>query len=256
MQVYISTKRSGEDCVESIKTINNLIQTQYLANNLTIVTDIFNATQVFQNETDQVTVLAYISDIIAGMVQYGKRVELCRAISSVNGPWDKLKELSIVGNMYGFANPDDYAVESLQNLTWSPSGNIRQWSWQYCQQFGWFQTDSEKNMRSPFINVTFYQWSCNQIFSYPGGLNLPDTDVTAAQLSYLGSQIIYTNGNEDPWQWASIDVKGTEDRPTLTINCDFCGHCIDLKTPGPNDPYELTKARSYIKYYLKKWLNN
>ncbi|CAG9333894.1 unnamed protein product [Blepharisma stoltei] len=255
-QVYISTAKSGQNCVDSIKSVNNLIQSQYIAGNMTVITDLFNATSVFSNDPDQITVLWYIADTMAEMVQYGKRVELCQALNSASSPWDKLKQVSIVGNTYGLANPNAYAVSALKNLNIAQNVMDRQWWWQQCQQFGWLQTPSEYQMRPSYLNMTFWNWYCQQIYSYPGGITLPNTNITAAGLSYKANNIVYTNGSEDPWQWASNNAVSTEARPILKIECDFCGHCIDFKTPNSTDPASLTRARTYIKAYIAQWLRS
>jgi hypothetical protein len=38
------------------------------------------------------------------------------------------------------------------------------------------------------------------------------------------------------------------------INCENCGHCIDLSTPSPKDPPGLTLARTKIANQIKAWL--
>ncbi len=40
----------------------------------------------------------------------------------------------------------------------------------------------------------------------------------------------------------------------LLINCENCGHCIDLSTPSPTDPPGLTLARTKIGNQIKAWL--
>jgi len=76
-----------------------------------------------------------------------------------------------------------------------------------------------------------------------------------------GSNIFFTNGEEDPWQWATMrEFKDpakakASNMNTRIIQCADCGHCVDLHTPTDNDPENLTKVRSEIEAEISKWLN-
>mmetsp|Transcript_16086 Transcript_16086/g.2662 ORF Transcript_16086/g.2662 Transcript_16086/m.2662 type:complete len:111 (+) Transcript_16086:993-1325(+) len=110
-------------------------------------------------------------------------------------------------------------------------------------------------MRSELLDLDYWYWFCNMIFDYPGGLPLPNTNSTASYLSYEGSNIIYINGGEDPWQWASVRQWESELRPAVLVDCNDCGHCVDLYTPTPDDPPELKSARRTIANYIANWLD-
>jgi len=40
----------------------------------------------------------------------------------------------------------------------------------------------------------------------------------------------------------------------VLMECANCGHCIDLGTPTPNDPIEVTNAREDIFEQIQIWL--
>ena len=42
------------------------------------------------------------------------------------------------------------------------------------------------------------------------------------------TNVIYTNGEEDPWKWASILKTTNPDITPIEIKCNDCAHCIDL----------------------------
>ena len=46
--------------------------------------------------------------------------------------------------------------------------------------------------------------------------------------------IIFTNGDEDPWKWVSI-IENTEPFNVYHINCTNAGHCVELYTPKEED---------------------
>lgn len=41
---------------------------------------------------------------------------------------------------------------------------------------------------------------------------------------------------------------------SLMIDCDNCGHCVDLHAPSPDDPVELQFARAEEIYYFSYWI--
>jgi hypothetical protein len=209
MQVYVSAMLSGEACVEGIRSVNSLVESYYEAGNLTNVTDLFNATALFNATPDGRPVLWFIADIMAETIQYGHRTQLCSTLGASNDPWTRLVSVADLTTVnptqtLGFADPTGYAVASLASLIWTPEGNGRQWMWQQCVQLGWFQPPSQYQMRSKYLDLSFWSWYCNAIYSYPGGLPFPNSPLTAAELNYLGSNIIFLNGIEDPWQWVSV----------------------------------------------------
>lgn len=60
----------------------------------------------------------------------------------------------------------------------------------------------------------------------------------------LVSNIVFTNGGEDPWKWASI-TKNIPPMKAFVAECVTCGHCCDLSTPDDErDPIELKYVRS------------
>ena len=74
-------------------------------------------------------------------------------------------------------------------------------------------------------------------------------------------RVIYTNGEEDPWKWASVlpgdKTRGREVYP-IEIQCTNCAHCVDLKAPSedpenPDDP-ALTAAREQIIEIIGGWI--
>lgn len=95
-------------------------------------------------------------------------------------------------------------------------------------------------MRGP-ITIDYWYDFCQRVF----GIKMK-TDDTTWNMRYGGknlqaTNIIFTNGKEDPWRHASI----TEYRDgviTIDIQCDGCSHCIDLHAPLETDPSQLKSA--------------
>ena len=69
------------------------------------------------------------------------------------------------------------------------------------------------------------------------------------------TKVIYTNGEEDPWKWASI-LPGHSNKDLLPIEmkCANCAHCIDLHADLKSDPQEVTDARALVMTTIKGWI--
>ena len=73
------------------------------------------------------------------------------------------------------------------------------------------------------------------------------------------TQVVYTNGNEDPWKRASVLAEDKDDQFSvfpIEVNCDNAAHCLDLRAPSPSDCQELTDARTFIGDQLEDWIQN
>jgi len=60
--------------------------------------------------------------------------------------------------------------------------------------------------------------------------------------------IYFFNAREDPWQYAGMEKLSTSQQANNMgysyIDCQDCGHCIDLHAPSPNDPQVLVDGRA------------
>jgi len=72
-------------------------------------------------------------------VQYGQRVELCEMLmgNSTKTMDEQMTEVYNLGVGKGVSYNQYYRV-ALQNTTIDVNNNMRQWTWQYCTEFGYF----------------------------------------------------------------------------------------------------------------------
>lgn len=80
----------------------------------------------------------YLADIFVESVQYGGRTVLCNLMSNISNNTfeEKLKAIADHAKNVGVA-PSDYCRNALKNTTLT-LGSGRQWTYQYCTQFGWY----------------------------------------------------------------------------------------------------------------------
>jgi len=196
--------------------------------------------------------LSYMGDIPAGYIQYGHTIEFCTT-------WDDYTYLKdedlMTAVVYYEINKGNYPWEydtsvgsKIQDTTIDFTYSSRQWTWQYCTEFGWYQVASRFHQeRSEFVDEEYFSDQCNQIF----GLDMSIyPDVAATEAAFGGgnkinaTNIFFANGKEDPWKWVTqLENRPEINQASVVSECDTCGHCCDLHTPEPSDPVELNNTR-------------
>ncbi|CAI2367314.1 unnamed protein product [Moneuplotes crassus] len=66
------------------------------------------------------------------------------------------------------------------------------------------------------------------------------------------SNIVFANGNIDPWNAGSITIPVSKD--TVTINIENSAHHLELRDPNPLDPQSVVDARNVEREQITKWL--
>jgi hypothetical protein len=98
----------------------------------------------------------------------------------------------------------------IKNTTITDS-SARSWTYQYCTEFGWYQTPSKEHaMRPALLNTTYWTEMCHDVYNI--SLNLNRSIQEFAFNHQGGSNTVFTNGGDDPWQWA------TELNPDKSLN--------------------------------------
>lgn len=87
-----------------------------------------------------------------------------------------------------------------------------------------------------------YNWALD----YFGG-RVPKRDFAKA------SNIIFSNGELDPWQAGGITEKINDE--TIAIYIEHSAHHLDLRLPNEADPQTLTDARQTETEWIAKWID-
>ena len=90
---------------------------------------------------------------------------------------------------------------------------------------------------------------------YPDAFNV-NAIYGDVRVGKVATHIYFTQAGEDPWQWAGMK-KGDALNPNNKygyMDCDNCGHCIDLHAAAPTDPEIVTKTRADIITTIDGWL--
>jgi pimeloyl-ACP methyl ester carboxylesterase len=264
--VYKDTLKSGQFCPDKINEFTAFIEkpvVQAMEGGPSEMADtmigLFKGDGIKYDEF-----LFFSADMFIAYVQYGQRTELC----------DKLKQAEdihgmdlvqfIAQNVYQ-GGIEVYKTSELQKTTILHSNNYRQWTWQYCNEFGFFQTPSHEHpMRSEYVGINFWTNYCRRIFEFSDYV-APYSYQTNAHYGAKNlktSYTIFVNGGEDVWVPASMTAfpdpayAKANEMVNLLADCDDCGHCGELRTPNATtDPTELTQVRDTIKSTLHRWLD-
>jgi len=249
-QLYLSAKKSGNQCVERIQEINNYIDDKLYGEKADPAG--FKKTYSAENLTNK-EFLNYFADSLAEAIQYGNRTGLCKLVesSSFDDRYQLVKNFVISTN-----SPSGYMVATFKNDSYYPSRDAgRQWTWQVCSELGWFQNaykNPKEAFRSQKLTNEFSINFCKEIFGDSVKPNQDLANLKRGGLKLDVSNLIMVNGAEDPWKWASR-VKDYGQVVSYVAECDDCAHCVELNTPAKSDSKSLSWIRTKITYQVGKW---
>ena len=255
-QIFLSTNKSGPACPATIQTLTAYFESQLYDTPIVVQKEFqarFGLNAIFLSREE---LLWYIADVFVEAVQYGGRESLCEFLANYTDYQTLVSQTIKYITQKG--DPRSYGSYFLKNATFDTNTKDlgRQWNYQVCSQFGWLQTPSstpQNVMRSQKVNLQFYRKFCQDVFGIP---LWPDADAINLELGGLDLQatnLIMANGGEDPWQWAS-KTTSSGDIDSIYIDCDDCGHCVDLIIPSGDEPQQLKDARAEIAAKLNEFL--
>jgi len=210
---------------------------------------------------DDVGFLYVLADAVAYAVQYDNparhpnKADMCADLAdgTAEGYATFVKALF---SSLGTSCVDFTSIDvTLEDTTVSEFVGQRQWYYQSCTEFGYFQTAPAQNpLRSSRVNLAYHLDLCARVFGLPQG---PDTAFTNA---YYGgnhtasSRIYFPNGSIDPWHVLSLQESLSCCPSEVPDLIDGTSHCADLHSPKDDDPVSLTIARKKIAIKVAEWL--
>eukprot|EP00026_Physarum_polycephalum_P008650 Phypoly_transcript_08744.p1 GENE.Phypoly_transcript_08744~~Phypoly_transcript_08744.p1 ORF type:complete len:444 (+),score=66.79 Phypoly_transcript_08744:144-1475(+) len=245
----------GEECANAMRLVTQQVEAAILAGGDTSAQ--MKASFGAETLVDDGDFFYFLADSMAEGVQYGYQETECNMLLNAISNNESVVAAyinyttTVWGGVMGI--PAEYATSWQQNITVDENKADRQWWFQTCTEFGYFQNaPAEGAIRSQFVNMTYHRTHCANVFGMP---LWPDTNATN---EYYGgndtaaTNIIFANGSQDPWQWASVRSSLGALEPALIITCENCGHCVDLREcPGPcTNPAAVSQGREMILTYL------
>ena len=245
----VNATSCGDKVREAVKLIEDKLETP--EGELEVKT-LFSSTELKNNRD----FLYVVADMLAAAVQYGRDKVFCERL---NANTDLVKGyaqagLTVLASMGSKPYQISLAVAENQDVT--PNDNMRQWMWQSCREFGWFQvangTGSETS-RSSQIDLAYHQEICQRLYGVSmvrdGALN---KEWYLPLLNPTTSNIIFSNGSNDPWLTLSI-TDGMNTNSSLDLfMMEGAAHCDDLKLMSRYP--SVLAAHVEMEKIIKDWI--
>ena len=155
-----------------------------------------------------------------------------------------------------------YSAKALSDPKIDINSNMRQWTYQFCNEFGFFATpNTQQPLRTKYIEFDFWVDYCNRVFGKEMQAQTDWTNKHYGGLDIEGDNIFFLNGSEDPWQFAAMRELKHPNTTQKTMNsayiqCDTCAHCVDFSTPVEGQAQSLTDAQNAVADQVAIWLSD
>jgi len=143
------------------------------------------------------------------------------------------------------------------------SGNAgRTWTWQTCNEFGYFQTADAKLSTPNFYtrgasNPAMWQQVCSNIFGINeasiGARIARTNDYYGGNTRYEGSHVLFSNGALDAWSLLSVTSYPKNNRSVYTKVAPQGSHCVGLYSPHEEELPGATEVRNLAFQLFQTW---
>lgn len=275
----VVAQQLGPECADIVRSATRLLEASILRgdrNETDLLKNLFYP-QMSRDVPDDIAFLYILADLVAYAVQYDNpgsphRQRLCAQTASQRklGAMDALHRFAnFTGYMFQYlgTTPREMDMTALLSVEIYSSGdNQRQWLWQCCVEFGYWQTaPSTQSLRSQLINEEWHHRLCQKLFGFPPGFKVPvqntNTVYGERHIMQSATRILFTHGERDPWKALGVEgwplrapaLNSLDEEPRALLIPDV-GHCADLHGASPKDPQELSLARQMISHEIGRWL--
>jgi len=223
------------------------------------------------NKNDVSSLFEYMAGNFAGIIQYNGFYsvdlnDLCNIMTDTS-LGDPLARYAAVNtrllSLFGGSCADfTYAswIDYLKGSSWSDQSaqdGYRQWFYQTCTEFGYYQSSDSKEQ--PFgsqFPIDYLVAECAEVYGSqfnPAAVQAA-VDRTNSVYGGLGLELqrtVFPNGSIDPWHALGVITNATGN---LAIYIDGTSHCADMYPPSASDSAQLVVAKKIIEDNLDSWL--
>ncbi|KAM9439610.1 thymus-specific serine protease [Clarias gariepinus] len=253
-------------CLNSVREAFVDLKAALLGDNEMKVVKDFGCCDVPKSPEDWTELVQSVADIFMGSVQYNEEgvmptiAQICDIMTnqSQEEAYDRL--------MYRAMSKerclDISHQHTMLNLNESTRGSFgyRQWYYQTCTEFGFYQTCDDASC--PFVRtVTLKDHTqlCLQLFAIPEDtlpMNIAFTNQYYGGHQAKTQRVLYINGDIDPWMELSIVHNGTGVDEGRAIVIHGAAHCADMNPAHSRDKPSLRQARKEIERHVVMWLKS
>ena len=268
----------GDECVDTFKDLNNQIENHLKTQDgKKLLSLMFNTcTPLYDGSFTGINTQAFwtsVTDIWAGVVQYNKenssRLTLSNMCKSLRGASDKFSEYFRLfqaargGDTKCFKWTYNDMLADLSSTTIEPANNMRQWIYQTCTEWGFYQTlESDKQVYGPkdAVKLELFTKLCADAYSpkINTAFLLDSSDRSRDAYGgwyYQATNVALANGNIDPWHAISLFEKCGHRHPSITNHfSEGTSHCAILYPEEPYDPASIIQARKEVAQVVADWI--
>nr|CAD7570017.1 unnamed protein product [Timema californicum] len=281
--VQQSLSTTGNDCVSAIKNATSQIDILLKHEiGLLKLKELFRPCDAIDptNEADIATLYETLAGNFAGVVQYNKDNRAFEGSRGTNITIDVVCELmsdetigpavtryaavnSLLLDTYNQTCTDfsyDNMIRSLRNTSWNSSSGEggRQWTYQTCTEFGFYQTSSlAPHLFGDDFPLDYFTRQCEDIFGPRFNDTLLEQGINRTNMFYGAynlevTNVVFVHGTIDPWHALGITKSISDSEPAIFI--EGTAHCANMYPSSPDDPPGLVAARLQIFELVKRWL--
>jgi len=220
-----------------------------------------------------------IIDQFAGVVQYnednrkGNNVTIdmiCEIMTQENENGSSNENVIKLSKVYKLINKDqkkcnnvsyEKSVEDLKNITIDFDGAGRQWTYQTCNEFGYYQTTTSENQPFPagILDLKFFTDMCEDVYGKKFNLDYIKKAIARTNMIYGGrnlkaDKVFLINGSIDPWH--ALSLLNYEYYQTSSYFINGTAHCAEMYPESPNDKPGLSIARELIAKRIATFLKS
>merc|ERR1719232_541557 len=150
-------------------------------------------------------------------------------------------------------------IDYLSRLEYGMTGGYRQWIYQTCTEFGWYQSsDQPSGAYGTKFPVEFSLKGCRDLF---GDIFTDEyvQEMIDESNAYFGAtdldvdRVVFVHGSIDPWSAMGRLTDLNENSPAFII--PGSSHCTDLYSNKAGDSQELIDIRAKIADLVSQWVN-
>lgn len=136
----------------------------------------------------------------------------------------------------------------------------RQWMYQTCTEFGFYQTSSYKpHMFSDKFPIDFFVQQCVDIFGSRYNKSFIENAISRTNTIYGAldiqvDNVVFVHGSVDPWHALGI-THGTVGKYTQAIYINGTAHCANMYPSSDDDLPDLKQARKLIEIIIGQFIN-
>nr|XP_033330196.1 putative serine protease K12H4.7 [Megalopta genalis] len=265
-----SLRRHSQQCVDDIKAafdaVEELLATPQGLEKLKTYFNLCDAPPA-KSPSDLGLFMNTLAEAFAGVVQYDKVVKgqsniaaCCKHMTApyLGSPLQRLASL--------VSDPKECSAVDYKNFIlnhtrkdWDKQPDVmRQWFYQTCTEYGYFQTStSKKSTFGTMVPLSFFTEMCRDLYDYYFDSKYLDSRVRRTHIMYGGMRpdlrnVIFTNGDVDPWHVLSVLEDLNEFSPAILINGS--SHCRDLQNNDAADVPGLVQARAKVREIIGSWI--